>query len=138
MKLITILNELATRTSRLSDDTYILNRAYPVNSIYMSFVSTSPASFIGGSWEQITGRFLRFANDTSTGGADTVTLSTSQMPSHTHAYEYGNWTGTNGSGGNGYAYTGGRSNVSSGSSGSSNSHNNMPAYQDVYAWKRIA
>lgn len=42
--------------------------AYPVGAVYMSFVSTSPASLFGGSWSQISNRFIYAGNGTSTGG----------------------------------------------------------------------
>lgn len=70
---------------------------YPVGAIYMSTSSTSPATLFGGSWEQIQGRFLA-ACDTNgqsgaaalnltaaaTGGATTHTVTTAQLPSHSH------------------------------------------------------
>ena len=43
-------------------------KVYPVGAVYISYVSTSPASLFGGTWVQITGRFPRFANDVATGG----------------------------------------------------------------------
>lgn len=68
----------------------LLNIVYPVGSIYQSTSSTSPASFLGGTWEALSGRFLIAQNSTyaagSTGGAATVTLTSDQMPSHTHTF----------------------------------------------------
>ena len=58
---------------------------YPVGAIYQSWSATSPASLFGGSWSQITEKFLYCANSAGdTGGASTVTLSVQQMPSHSH------------------------------------------------------
>lgn len=58
---------------------------YPVGAIYQSWSATSPASLFGGSWSQITEKFLYCANSAGgTGGASTVTLSVNQMPSHHH------------------------------------------------------
>lgn len=66
----------------------IINLVYPVGSIYMSVNNVSPATFIGGTWVAIQDRFLLSAGSSyeagSTGGAETVTLTTAQMPSHTH------------------------------------------------------
>jgi hypothetical protein len=66
----------------------IINLVYPVGSIYMSVNNVSPATFIGGTWEQLKDRFLLGAGSSyaagSTGGAATHTLTTAQMPSHTH------------------------------------------------------
>ena len=63
-------------------------RAYPVGSIYMSLVSTNPAALFGGTWEQLKDRFLVGAGGIyeagATGGANMVTLSTNQIPAHTH------------------------------------------------------
>ena len=62
---------------------------YPVGAIYMSVSSTSPAILFGGTWEQIQNRFLLAAGSSytagNTGGASTVTLTSSQIPSHTHS-----------------------------------------------------
>ena len=50
---------------------------------------TSPASFIGGTWEQIKDRFILAAGDTyasgSTGGEATHTLTVDEMPQHNHS-----------------------------------------------------
>lgn len=69
---------------------------YPVGSLYWSKKSTNPSTLFGGTWTQIKDKFILAAGGTytvgSTGGAATVTLSTNQIPSHTH-------TGTATSGG---------------------------------------
>lgn len=66
----------------------ILDLIYPVGSVYTSVNDVSPATFIGGTWERFgAGRFLMGVdNGTSetTGGASSVTLQATQMPSHTH------------------------------------------------------
>lgn len=68
--------------------TNIIDFIYPVGSIYMSVNNVSPATFLGGNWEQIQDRFLLSAGSSyaagSTGGAATHTLTTAQIPSHTH------------------------------------------------------
>lgn len=120
-------------------------KAYPVGAVYISYVNTSPASLFGGTWAQLTGRFLRMANDVNTGGSDTHTLSVAQMPSHTHAPKTGTSdnfavyksSGTVGVVESPYYYTtwGGTVTAATGGGGA---HNNMPAYQDLYAWRRTA
>ena len=69
---------------------YIVDSIYPVGSIYMSVDSTSPATLFGGTWSQLQNRFLLGAGSSytagNTGGASTVTLTTSQIPSHTHTF----------------------------------------------------
>lgn len=68
---------------------------YPIGSIYMSTNTTSPATFLGGTWEQIKDRFLLCSGSTysngATGGSATHlhstaehTLTVSEMPKHKH------------------------------------------------------
>lgn len=70
---------------------------YPVGAIYMSTDSTSPATLYGGTWSQIQGKFLAACETNgvsgegalnltaaATGGATTHTLTTAQLPSHSH------------------------------------------------------
>lgn len=84
----------------------IINLVYPVGSIYMSVNNVSPATFIGGTWEQLKDRFLLGAGSSysagSTGGAATIkasvsvnnhTLTTAQIPAHTHTRGTMNITG---------------------------------------------
>lgn len=72
----------------LEDYTAALETIYPIGSIYKSVNSTSPASLFGGSWEQITGRFLIGQNSTyavnSVGGYQQRSLGTTNLPSHGH------------------------------------------------------
>lgn len=112
---------------------------YPVGSLYLSMNSVNPAELFGGKWEQITGYFLRAANDTGTGGEDTVTLSVNQIPSHNHGYttKYGK----SASGGDNYSVasnTAVTGSYDTGYTGGGQPHNNMPKYQNVYAWYRTA
>ena len=65
-----------------------INTIYPVGSIYISANEVSPTTLFGGTWVRIQDRFLLGAGDTyaneSTGGEATHTLTTNEMPSHTH------------------------------------------------------
>lgn len=86
-----ISNEAAARanTDALKLNTAdLLNKVYPVNSIYMSVSATSPASFIGGTWTQLKDRFLLGAGSTysngATGGEASHTLTVAEMASHNH------------------------------------------------------
>lgn len=116
---------------------YILESLYPVGSIYLSTNSTNPASKFGGTWEQIENRFLLGAGSNytngSTGGAATVTLTTSQMPAHTHTFTGSSATTSSAS--HTHTVTAKGSNANTGGGGS---HNNMPPYLVVYMWKRTA
>jgi microcystin-dependent protein len=74
---------------------------YPVGSIYTSVVNTNPNTFFGGTWISFaTGRTLvgvdtgqtEFDTVEETGGAKTHTLTTNEMPSHTHTQDSHNHT----------------------------------------------
>ena len=68
----------------------LLNLVYPVGSIYLSSKNTNPGTLFGGTWVQIKDRFILTAGDSysngATGGAATVTLTVSNMPSHKHSF----------------------------------------------------
>ncbi len=68
----------------------IFAQIYPVGSLYWSSKSTDPSSLFGGTWKQITDRFVLAAGKTykaeDTGGNATVTLTTDNMPSHSHSF----------------------------------------------------
>lgn len=121
----------------------LLDRTYPVGSIYMSVNSTSPATLFGGTWVELQGRFLlgrssSYANG-STGGAPTESLSVAQMPAHKHNLSYG--VNTNSPGNMVTIMAGAPEYFSSnpiGNNGSGSAHNNMPPYLAVYMWKRTA
>ena len=119
---------------------------YPVGSIYMSTASTDPSTFMGGTWERIKDVFLLAAGDTytagNTGGEATHTLTTAEMPKHSHTGQYANTDGHYGGsstevrvwGGSG---TDGTTRITN-EVGSGSAHNNMPPYLVVYVWKRTA
>ena len=126
----------------------ILDLIYPVGSIYMSVNSTSPATFIGGTWEQLKDRFLLGAGDTysngATGGEATHTLTKSELPAEKlNIYVSSGWLGYKnttanaGSGIAGLGYQDGTA-LKTENMGSGNAHNNMPPYLVVYIWKRTA
>ncbi len=70
------------------ENSALIDKIYPIGSIYMSVNNVSPEIFIGGKWETLQDRFLVGAGNTykvnSTGGANTVSLSTNNLPAHTH------------------------------------------------------
>lgn len=149
----------------------ILDFVYPVGSIYLAYNHTSPATLFGGTWVRLENAFL-WATPSSgtigaTGGEKTHTLTTNEMPSHTHKpstattpdsaypnYTFQLITDLDSS------YTG-RHKVASGSdyyvntataddynnvtavahtaaTGGGAAHNNMPPYIQVSAWRRTA
>lgn len=127
-------------------DAVTLSSLYPVGSIYLSTVDTSPASLFGGTWERIKDRFLLGAGDSyaagGTGGEVNHTLSVGEMPTHAHnVYDLptpeGEFT-------NGYIqntnhiwYERAWYSIT-GNTGGNQPHNNMPPYLTVHIWKRTA
>lgn len=92
----------------------ILEVFYPVGSVYISTVPTSPAGFIGGTWTPISGAAIRGINSETDSvgyiGTDTHTLTIAEMPAHSHTFN----TAVNGTkkpyssnvvSANGYAWT---------------------------------
>lgn len=142
----------ALRLAYLKSKYLSIDQMYPVGAVYISTVATSPASLFGGEWEQIQGKFLLGADAThangSTGGAETVALTTDNLPSHQHGLGNGwsfNWS-VGGSGTYiaaeivGGTWEGNKPYPASGTSdatGSGTKHNNMPPYLAVYIWKRV-
>lgn len=146
---------------------------YPVGSIYLSVNNVNPSAIFGGTWEAFgTGKTLvgvdtsqaEFGTVEQIGGEKNHTLTTSEMPSHTH--------GISSSGAHTHTYTGfiqcavtsstaytaiaqkryssdGTSTPASMNSsgdhtheinatGSSAAHNNLQPYITCYMWKRTA
>lgn len=137
----------------------VLQSVYPVGSMYISTVSTSPATLFGfGTWERVKDVFLLAAGDTyaagATGGEATHTLTVNEMPAHRHGgyvqdsagtvtapqwatwVKSGCWGQVQSSGGErGYWNV----NWDNGSAvGGGAAHNNMPPYLAVYMWRRTA
>nr|DAH45038.1 MAG TPA: baseplate protein [Caudoviricetes sp.] len=102
---------------------------------------TSPASFIGGTWERIEGKFIMGASDTypagSTGGSATHVQTVDEIAPHTHNYNGYNKVG-NGtpylSGGNG-AW---EQNVPTGDTGGGKPMDILNPYYSAYIWRRVA
>jgi hypothetical protein len=117
---------------------------YPIGSIYMCVNDINPSEVFGGTWVQIKDRFLLAAGDTynngATGGEATHTLTTNEIPSHTHSYYA--VTGVMGNyeilGGNDKFCTLSSDSETTGGVGNGAAHNNMPPYLVVKVWKRTA
>ena len=131
----------------------LLQVVYPVGSLYLSSSATSPASIIGGIWSAITGRVLRANNTYGTGGADSESINFD----HTHLQQLGFSSPYVNA--NGLAYTNGgtvpnnavTTNPSSWSGFESltgyigtkkvlgaKTISHLPAYQNIYCWRRTA
>lgn len=127
------------------------DKFFPIGSIYISVNEISPASFLGGTWEQIKDRFLLGTGDTyangSFGGEATHTLTNGEMPSHNHQLLRYLDVGTPYSAGYGSStHTGILAETATTTFiptiwvsyvGGNQAHNNMPPYLAVYIWKRV-
>ena len=75
-----------------------IDDVYPVGSIYMSVTATSPQTLFGGTWQQLTDTFLYASatadtnSTTATAGESTHSLTSSEMPRHTHTQNSHNHT----------------------------------------------
>lgn len=146
--ILSLVQENALKPSELMD------KIYPVGSIYMSVNNVSPATFLGGTWVALQNRFLLGAGDSyeanTTGGEASHTLTIDEMPSHDHfpsklngdsdlpIYFDASWgssiTGQNlgtttQTTNNGFYFY-------NNPEGGSQPHNNIPPYLAVYMWKR--
>ena len=128
-----------------------LQAVYPVGSIYINAaVSTNPATLLGfGTWVVFGAGKVMVGIDSSdtdfdtaeeTGGAKTVTLTTSQIPSHTHTLNIDS-SENGGSSHDHCLFPDGSSSAetfTSASTGGGAAHNNVQPYIVVYMWKRTA
>lgn len=126
---------------------------FPIGYIYLSMTNTNPGNIFGGTWTQISGRFLYCTTTSKTTGGSTTTgshtLTINEMPSHGHS-----WRGTNATyslvtdNGN-YPFkmqedkktnwTGTTSNIEKTGGGAGHTHpQNLPPYMSCYAWYRTA
>ena len=158
-------NQFITRDFKEISGTWSVEvPGYPIGSIYTSTNSTSPATLFGGTWQEITGRFL-LAHDSShpaasTGGEYSHTLIREEIPNYVIGNvpmpvppNHTNWNnggiigsslGSASSSKVGIYNRDGWQNLTSGtqysyqisSNGAGRSHNNTPPYLSVYMWKR--
>lgn len=129
-----------------------LDMIYPIGSIYINVNNVNPSNLIGGTWERIEDTFFLAAGSTyaggSTGGEAEHTLTEDEIPVHSHNYaQYvgsvgwsgsSNWNVVKTTNTDGYTNTNESGNMVTLNSGGGLSHNNMPPYLAVYAWKRTA
>lgn len=127
----------------------ILNKVYPVGSVVTFGVSTNPATLLGiGTWTAIAGKVIvgldsgqvEFDTLDETGGAKTHTLTTAEMPAHTHNVGASdvNWDAAAASANPSAIYTGFGNTFASTSAGSGGAHNNLQPYIVKYVWQRTA
>lgn len=140
--------------------------AFPVGSVFIAVVATSPATLLGyGTWVGIgAGRMLvgydaadaDYNAAEKTGGSKTVTLTEAQIPAHTHvqnphSHTYRSQTATTGSvssyehGAIDTSSTAAENSISvepatatNQNAGGGQAHPNVPPYLVVWFWKRTA
>ena len=132
-----------------------LNSTYPIGAIYTAITSGSPATVFGGTWVSFgQGRVLVGHDDSSepdtdfvasstdgssvlVGGTKTHTLTTDEIPAHTHSFTAMQDTNdsVNRTGG---GDLGAPSSSTTSSTGGGLAHNNLQPYVVVYMWKRTA
>jgi len=145
---------VATNTTQIATTAFvraeIANRAYPVGSIFTTITayadSAAVVAAIGGTtWVAFgAGKVLvgldsgdsDFDTVQETGGSKTHTLTTAEIPAHTHSY-YKSTTSDNFSIDDTGRVTGAAS-ATTGSTGGGGAHNNLQPYIVVYMWKRTA
>lgn len=126
-------------------------KAYPVGAVYISYVSTSPASLFGGTWTELKGVFPYFNSGTGTGGSSTHThnlgsagyakITTNDMSVRYRTVDkVTSWKSTwyintpvsgASSGPSNKSYT-----EATELGGKTNSASSLPPYQTLYAWRR--
>ena len=111
--------------------------------LYISFDATSPEKIWPGTkWTKITGYFLRAANDTATGGSDSMTLAVEHVPPHSHPQQVANTASSGTSMNRDYSSWGpaavAAQGCSTASTGGGKPFDNRPAFQNVHVWRRTA
>ena len=135
--------------------TNIFDKIYPVGSIYINATnSTNPGTLLGfGTWTAFGAGRVPVGIDSSdtdfdtaeeTGGSKTHTLTTNELPSHTHTHTVQTGRSFSSSIGNAPVVQGSdntvlsSSAVTTSSTGGGAAHNNLQPYIVVYMWKRTA
>ena len=129
----------------------VLKLVWPVGSVFLAVVSTSPATLLGfGTWVAMAvGKFLvgvdagdpDFDAAEDTGGAKTHTLVEAEIPAHAHLLQrYPTTTGgsTGFTADTSMSGTPADTTLSTKAAGGGGAHNNLPPFCAVYAWKRTA
>ena len=122
---------------------------YPVGSIYMSVNNVNPSTFFGGTWVAwgsgrvpvgVNASDSNFNTVEKTGGESTHTLTTNEMPNHSHLYPYYNqhMATTPTGGGDWYTDNGRQNDANTSAVGGGQPHNNLQPYITCYMWKRTA
>lgn len=146
----------------------LLDKVYPIGSIYLSINPTSPSVLFGGTWIQIKDRFLLASGELYDSGdvggsADAVVVEhTHKQNDHSHEAPHSafvessqnlgitdKWSVTHTTGSSGFVYSNlsptldrsthtASTTATNQSTGEDGTDKNMPPYIVVYVWKRIS
>ena len=141
----------ASKRWKINDQEITFDTIYPIGAVYISVTECNPEQLFGGTWEQITGRFLLACDTTYTNGSTggSATMAHTHTMTHTHTQvattsggPSNNTSGgpsNNTSGGNNGA-TAGPSNNTSGSTAitiaqmPSHNHGSAGAHRHTWGW----
>ena len=146
-------NDIASQNFVNTRNFLTLDDVYPIGSIYFTASAVQPGTSIGGTWVRYAqGKCLfgvddydsDFSSVEQIGGEKEHTLTTAEMPSHTHTF--GDKVRTTGTDGGHHSYNfiqpiiaGITSqNNTTDATGGGQAHNNLPPYIAIHIWKRIA
>lgn len=151
----TIASALSKANEALSGVADIWRIIYPLGSIFLSTVNTSPAILMGGTWETFgVGKTIigvdttqtEFSTSGQTGGSKKVTLSIPEIPTHQHRSAQPSYAQLQNAGSSAGVpnatkeiadTTGQVSGLWGGFAGENRAHENLPPYITCYMWKRI-
>ena len=144
---------LYVRTNQIEAITLaILNRAYPVGSLFITRDGRNPSVILGfGSWARIKGRYIvgvdeadpNFASNNLLLGSATQTLTADQLTPHTHGINF-QQLNSNGTNGSGRLATGNEGpegtipNIDTEVTGNGQPFSILPPSVTRYVWERIA
>ena len=121
---------------------------FPVGSVFIAVVSTNPGTLLGyGTWSAFGAGRVMVGFDSSdtdfdaaeeTGGSKTHTLTTAEIPAHTHTYTEPDSPVATTLAGVVTTVATRTTGVASGSTGGGGAHNNVQPYIVCYFWKRTA
>lgn len=119
--------------------------SWPIGSVFIAVVATNPNTLLGGgTWAAFgAGRVMvgldaaqaEFDVVEEIGGAKTHTLSTAEIPSHTHSYPKPDTSVAGETAGGSATLNNGNA---TGATGGGGAHNNLQPYIVCYFWKRTA
>ncbi len=139
--LVNAINEVLTKVNNAA-----LNQQYPIGRIVMFYDLEDHSDYLGFTWERcIVGNFpvgydssdSDFNSIGKTGGEKTHTLTVNEMPSHNHPGIIG-YTNTTGYYARLYEGSQGTKLDGEGKTGGDQPHNNLPPYEVISYWRRIA